>query len=58
MTDAELEECVCPQDDKPVVYFDAYCDMLKYTQAVPAATANIAYFEPAIGKWAMVTNER
>jgi hypothetical protein len=58
MTNLDLPESVCPQDNRPVVYFDAYCDMLKYTQAVPVATANIAYFEPAIGKWAMVTNER
>lgn len=56
MTDLDLKESVCPHEE-PVVYFDAYCDMINYTKAVPTATANIAYFEPSLQKWAMVDNE-
>ena len=56
MTNLDLKESVCPHEE-PVVYFDAYCDMINYTKAVPTATANIAYFEPSLQKWAMVDNE-
>jgi hypothetical protein len=56
MTDLDLKESVCPHK-KPVVYFDDYCDMIKYTKAIPIATTNIAYFEPSLQKWAMVDNE-
>ena len=54
MTNLDLEESVCPQPDKAVVYFDRYCDIISYAQAVPSASANIAYFEPGLQKWAMV----
>ena len=57
MTNLDLKESVCPHEE-PVVYFDAYCDMINYTKAVPTATANIAYFEPSLQKWAMVDNEK
>ena len=57
MTNLDLKESVCPQKE-PVVYFDAYRDMIDYTKVVPTATANIAYFEPSLQKWAMVDNEK
>jgi len=54
MADLDLNESVCPQDDKPVIYFDQYCDVVSFAQAVPSASANIAYFEPGLQKWALV----
>jgi len=56
MTELNQNESVCPQK-KPVVYFNDYCDVIKYTKVIPTATANIAYFEPSLQKWAMVDNE-
>jgi len=56
MIDLDLKESVCPHKEL-IVYFDAYCDMINYTKVVPTATANIAYFEPSLQKWAMVDNE-
>lgn len=47
-------DCVCPQDKKPVVYFDDYEKLTEYVRIIPAASANIAYFEPCLQKWAMV----
>jgi hypothetical protein len=54
MTDLDLNESICPQDDKPVIYFDRYCDVVSFAHAVPSASANIAYFEPGLQKWALV----
>jgi len=43
-------------EDPPVVYFDSYCEMLKFVSVIPQAAANVAYFDPAVQKWTMVDN--
>jgi hypothetical protein len=54
MIDIDVEESVCPQDQKTVVYFDDYEKLAEYARVIPSASANIAYFEPGVQKWAMV----
>ena len=56
MIEPTQEKSAYPQTEA-VVYFDAYCDVVKYAAAVPSASANIAYFEPSLQKWAMVNHE-
>lgn len=45
---------VCPHENRPVMYFQNYTEMADFVAAVPAASANISYFEPSIQKWAMI----
>ena len=57
MTKLNVLESVCPQGNRPVVYFNDYTDLVEYVKIIPSASANIAYFEPCLQKWCMVEHE-